>query len=245
MTGVQARTDVQIRELLLSGDPKTIDSATFAQASAATRGSVTDTTTYAVADQDTKNFQVTIDGGTAQTVTFAGATTTAAQVIDQINAQITGGRAVASTTQVKIESDTTGVGSSVAITAGTSDLAWAAAVAGTGGVECAENTVVVQDPATEKWYPMTNAAATDGTEIPLGILVGGSITAAALGAADVTGQTVMVGGPVTVDRAKVVLQNSLTLSTEVTNQNMTIESMLRTIGIFIESVSYIPQQENV
>lgn len=337
--GVQARTDIQIRELLLSGEPKKIDSATFAQSSSATAGSVTDTTTYPVATQatktekvtvdsgteqtvtfttainvgtvtssnafpvstqDTLTEKVTIDGGSEQTVTFSGAITTAAQaaaqmdaqltgckvavvgdnivitsdtqgasssvaigtgttditwatpvvvntaagVAAEINAQLTGCKAAVVGGQVKITSDTTGILSTIEIGTGTATLTWAAASDGSGGVDVDEYTVCSQDPATELWYPLTDATATDGTEIPKGILVGGSITGAALAADDVDGQTLIVGGPITVDEDVVVFQNDLDYDTEVTNQNQTIGALLRVIGIFHETVSYISQQEN-
>lgn len=105
-------------------------SATFAAAA----GSVTDTTTYPVADQDGLTLLVTLNGGTQQTITFSGATTTLAQVVNQINTQISGAKCYDSGGQVKIESDKQGTGSSVAIDGGTSALTWAAPVAGTGDV---------------------------------------------------------------------------------------------------------------
>jgi hypothetical protein len=247
MSGVQARKDNRIREFLLSGEPEAIDDAVFAQAAAATNGYVDDETTYPVGDQDTKTLFLKIDGGDQQTITFAGATTTLQSVINQINEQIVGASAFDNgSTQLRIQSDSTGVGSSVEIVAGgTTDLSFVTPVAGTGGVEVALNTVVVQDPATSKWYPLTNAAATDGKEIPMGVLQGTAISAAALGAGDVTGQVVMVGGRVTVDEDLLVIQNSLTPETEITNQNMTIRAMLRVIGIFLEKVNFITQTENL
>lgn len=105
-------------------------SATFDAAA----GHVTDTTTYSVADQDGLTLLVTIDGGTQQTVTFSGATTTLAQVVNQINTQIAGAKCYDSGGQVKIESDKQGTASSVSIDGGTSALTWGAPVAGTGDV---------------------------------------------------------------------------------------------------------------
>jgi hypothetical protein len=244
MPSVQTRTDVTIRRLVLSGEPKSIDDAVFAQASAATAGNVTDTTTYAVADQDGLNFQVTIDGGTAQTITFSGATTTAASVAAQINTQIIGGYAEETGGQVKITSDTVGVGSSVAITAGTSALTWAAPVAGTGGIELAEYTVVAKNPADEKWYPLTDVTATDGTEFPRGVYIGPGISAADLGAADVTDQRVMVNGDITMNEDLLVLQNGIALSDEITNQNITVRSALTSIGLNPEKTEFVPGVEN-
>jgi len=99
-----------------------------------TSGSITDTTTYAVADQDGLTSIVTVDGGTPQTVTFSGVTTTAASVASQMNAQLSGCSVAVVGGQVKITSDSVGVDSSVSVAAGTGALTWAAAVAGTGGL---------------------------------------------------------------------------------------------------------------
>jgi hypothetical protein len=98
---------------------------------APTAGTVTDTTTYPVADQDTLTEKVTVDGGSEQTVTFAGATTTAAQVAAQMGAQLTGVTVEVAAGQVKITSNTTGLSSTVAIGTGTCGLTWAAPVNGT------------------------------------------------------------------------------------------------------------------
>jgi len=100
----------------------------------AAAGTVVDTTSYPVTDQVGLTFSVTLNGGTAQLVTFSGATTAAAGIINQINSQLSGGYAILDTSNVKIVSDQAGTGSSVAITAGTSGLTWAAATAGTGDV---------------------------------------------------------------------------------------------------------------
>lgn len=108
------------------------DTATFT----ATAGSETDTTTYPVTDQDAKTLIVQLDGsGWDQTITFSGTTTTALAVSDQINAQLSGGRAEVSGGQVKITSDMKGQDSAVAITGGNCDLTWAAAVPGGGNVD--------------------------------------------------------------------------------------------------------------
>lgn len=100
----------------------------------AAAGYIDDTTTYPVADQVGLTFSVTLDGGTAQLITFAATTTTAQQVINEVNNQIVGGYATDQGGQVRIVSDKKGTGSSVAITAGTSALTWGAATAGTGDV---------------------------------------------------------------------------------------------------------------
>ena len=104
--------------------------ATFAAAA----GYIDDTSTYDVADQDGLTLLVTVDGGTQQTVTFSGATTTLVSVVNQINAQVSGVKVYANGGQVRIESDKKGTDSSVSIDGGTSTLTWDVAVAGTGDV---------------------------------------------------------------------------------------------------------------
>ena len=100
----------------------------------AAAGYIVDTTSYPCSDQDGLTSLITIDGGSQQTVTFSGATTTAAGVIDQMNAQLVGCFAAADGAQVRITSDVKGTDSSLAAAAGTGGLTWNAAVAGTGDV---------------------------------------------------------------------------------------------------------------
>lgn len=100
----------------------------------AASGYVEDTTAYPVADQNGLTVLIGIDSYANQTVTFAGVTTTAASIVNQINTQIAYGRAYENGGQVRIESDKKGTGSSVAIAGGTHGLTFAAPVAGTGDV---------------------------------------------------------------------------------------------------------------
>lgn len=93
-------------------------------------GYVVDTTTYAVADQDTKTLTIEVDGGSLQTLLFASATTTAAHVIAAINAQISGVLAEAEGAQVKVSSLSKGAGSSVRIVGGTTALTFDTPVQG-------------------------------------------------------------------------------------------------------------------
>lgn len=103
-------------------------------------------------------------------------------------------------------------------------------------------TVMARNPATNKLVPLTNAAATDGTEIPCG-LSAQSATEAAIQAADVTNFLlyVKVGR---IDEASIVLENSLTLETEITNQNMTIRDLLYRIDIYPEPGRDVQRPEN-
>jgi VCBS repeat-containing protein len=102
----------------------------------AASATITDTTTYPVADQDTKTMTITITGGeydaVVQTVTFNVATTTAALVASGINAQAKGVQAAVVGGQVKLTTDGAGSGFDIATGAGTGDLTWGSSTAGTG-----------------------------------------------------------------------------------------------------------------
>lgn len=81
----------------------------------------------------------------------------------------------------------------------------------------------------------------DGSDLPSGIILN-SIPAASLVAGDVTGNLVLLGGNVTVDKEQVVLENSLALTDVVVARSATIESVLLDKGISItetiDGVSY-------
>jgi hypothetical protein len=104
----------------------------------AAAATITDTTTYAVTDQDGKTMTVTLTGGpwdgVVQTVTFSGVTTANTAVASQMNTQLDGCSVEVTGGQVKITHDGKGTGMDIATGAGTGDLTWAASVAGTGDV---------------------------------------------------------------------------------------------------------------
>ena len=104
----------------------------------ATAATITDTTTYPVADQDGLTSIITLAGGPwagiAQTVTFSGATTTAAGVAAQMNAQLKGCSVAVVGGQVVITHDGHGTDMNIAAAAGTGALTWGTPVAGTGDV---------------------------------------------------------------------------------------------------------------
>lgn len=103
-----------------------------------TPASITDTTTYPVADQDSLSVIVSIAGYSDQTVTFNGTTTTAAQVASQINAQIMGGTAfVNGGGQVQLITDAVGSTITIAVSVGTSGLTFDTPVDGTGSLAIA------------------------------------------------------------------------------------------------------------
>lgn len=117
------------------------------------------TTTYPCADQDGLTVICAIDGGAAQTVTFAGATTTLALILSQMNAQLIGASAVDNGSgQPRIVSDTKGTGSTVSDPTGTSLFTSAsdAPVVGTGdavniaAVTATEVKTVVEADTTAK-----------------------------------------------------------------------------------------------
>lgn len=119
--------------VIIDVDSVGVATATF-DAAAAT---IVDTTSYPVADQDTKSFTLTITGGewdgVVQTVLFAATTTTALQVAAAINDQCVGLHAVAGA-QVTVTTDGQGTDYDITFAAGTSGLTFAASTAGTGDV---------------------------------------------------------------------------------------------------------------
>ncbi len=134
----------------LDVDNAGVAAATFAAAA----GSVVDTTTYAVPDQDGLTVGFKVNGGVTQIITFSGVTTTRDSVRTQINAGLVGARAVDTGAQFEVISDTQGTGSSIEVVAGTSALTFAAATAGTGdvadikAVTIAEFKLVVENDTT-------------------------------------------------------------------------------------------------
>lgn len=100
-------------------------------ASAAT---VTDTTTYPVADQDGLTFAVTINSGNLQTVIFDPGTTTLAQIVNQLNAQLVGVQVYDDGGQLRIDTDRKGTGATMSSIGGTHGLTFPAPTQGFGNV---------------------------------------------------------------------------------------------------------------
>jgi hypothetical protein len=176
-------------------------------------------------------------------VDFVGAITTAAQVIAAINAQITGAYAFADGWNVRITSETWGSWSSIVVNVGTSGITFGTASdSGTGGLK--RGSVMTTDPATNIWQPLTNVAATDGTEMPRGVFVGQTIDPHRLAAGNVSNQSIAIGGPVEYGDNTIVFHNGVALTDEITNQNITVEAALASIGIYIEAVEFVSQLEN-
>lgn len=109
------------------------------------------------------------------------------------------------------------------------------------------NTVMAKVAATQKWVPLTNPAATDGSAIPQGIYQGPDISAADLAAGDVLGAAIVVGGNLTFDAEQLVLENSLTLNSVITvgtTDLRTVEDHLADRGMFAENTTNFDEFEN-
>jgi len=90
--------------------------------------------------------------------------------------------------------------------------------------------------------PLDGADLNGGAEV-YGIYLGSTITAAKMVAGDVAALPVLVGGACTVASGKVVLENSLAL-TSILPSGLTVEQELRSLGIFTESTVDIDSYEN-
>jgi len=97
---------------------------------------------WPVANEDGLTLILEVDGGASQTITFGGVggVYSAAEYASQINTQIIGASADASSGEVVITSDSKGTGSSINVSGGTTNVTFAAAVAGTG--DCVDITAV-------------------------------------------------------------------------------------------------------
>lgn len=108
-------------------------------------------------------------------------------------------------------------------------------------------TVMARIAATQKWVPLTDLAAVNGSALGRGIYIGADIAAAALVAGDVVDNNILTGGALTVDEAQIVLENSLTLESAMeagTINERTIRDQLVYSGIFAEDTVAISSFEN-
>jgi hypothetical protein len=103
-------------------------------------------------------------------------------------------------------------------------------------------TVMSRNPTSRKLVPLTNIAATDGTEIPAG-LSAQSATEAEIQAGDVTGfQLYIKTGRI--DEASIVLENSLNLNSVIASRDQTIRDLLHLIDIYPEPGIDMDRPEN-
>ena len=89
-----------------------------------TPGEITDTTTYPVADQDTKTFIFSVDGEADETITVSGATTTNTAVAAELDA-LAGARSYVVGGQVYVKSERKGPSASIEFKGGTTDCLFA------------------------------------------------------------------------------------------------------------------------
>jgi hypothetical protein len=104
-------------------------------------------------------------------------------------------------------------------------------------------TLLSRIPASRKWTPFTDETATDGTEKPLGILMSGPITAAAIAAGDVTGQVILRTGA-RFDRGQIVIENSKTLNTVIASEDVIVADYLIGVGLVPEYTQNLSELEN-
>jgi hypothetical protein len=107
----------------------------------------------------------------------------------------------------------------------------------------ANYTLLCRVPATRKWVPFTDETATDGTELPLGILMSGPVAAASLAAGDVTGQVILRTGA-RFDRGQLVIENSKTLNTVIVSEKTTVSDFLIQVGLVPEYTQNLSELEN-
>lgn len=96
-------------------------------------------------------------------------------------------------------------------------------------------TLMAYNPTTAKWVPFTDETATDGTQIPKGIIMR-TLTEAEIQAGDVAAVPILVGNAI-IDTAQLVIENSKTLATVVNvpaGLNQSVEDLLRWAGIYTE-----------
>jgi hypothetical protein len=167
----------------------------------AAAATITDTTTYPVADQDTLTMTITITGGeydgVLQTVTFARVTTTALLVAEGINDQAKGVSASVTGGQVVLTTDVQGSGAAIATGAGTGALTWAASVDGTGdavdinAVTAAEVKTVIEADTTAtvsiSGGVPTISSPTTGTTSELDFISGNALTPLGLSVETIVG----------------------------------------------------------
>lgn len=239
------------------------ETATF-DAAAAT---ITDTTTYDVTDQDGKTMTVTLTGGEwdgeVQTVTFSGATTTAAAVASQMNDQLDGCSVAVVGGQVKITHDGAGTGMDIATGAGTGDLTWGASTAGTGdvadinAVTATEVKTVVEADTTDLTVTVTGAAAVFTATTSIQFVSGNALTPLGLSVETVTANENGIpkrilpfeldgangDNIVNVDKGGVFRESKLVIANG-SSLTQAIKDQLQDYGMFVTSITELGEQDN-
>jgi hypothetical protein len=104
-------------------------------------------------------------------------------------------------------------------------------------------TFTIAVTANGKWVPF-DADGVNGAEIPAGILMCDSVTAAALVAGDVTMQTMLVGGCCVVDEDQIVIDDGVTTLSHQLTSGKTVREALQGLGIFTKGTLDIDLLEN-
>lgn len=126
---------------------------------------------------------------------------------------------------------------------------------GARAVPLKQFTVMARIAATSKWVPLTNVAATDGSNQARGIYVGPDIAAASLVAGDVPNCPIVIGADLaTFDAGQLTLENSLTLTSVVSDLTggsgdgavnvRQIQDDLAKIGLYAQSLTDFENFEN-
>lgn len=97
--------------------------------------------------------------------------------------------------------------------------------------------------ASGKWVPF-KPDAVNGGQTPRGVLLVDSVTAAALVAGDVTGQSILTGGACTVDSQQIVFDDGVSTLDTVLAGGKTVRDYLADVGIFTEDTIDIDGYEN-
>lgn len=106
-------------------------------------------------------------------------------------------------------------------------------------------TLMSYNPTSQKWTPFANEAATNGTQIPTGIILA-KVLEADIVAGDVENIPILVGDAV-INKDLLTIENAKLLTTIInvpTNLNKTVEEVLRWIGIFMSDVVDATSFEN-
>lgn len=99
------------------------------------------------------------------------------------------------------------------------------------------HTVMAKVAVDGKWSPFRDETATDGTAIPYGIYLGGTITEAQLKAGDIPACPILVMDAV-IDINQLIIENGKTLDTKVTvgtTMVKTVEDFLLDRGIICQT----------
>lgn len=124
--------------------------------------------------------------------------------------------------------------------------------AGRGAADLVQFTLMARIVASGKWVPFTSAVTVEtGASVPQGIYLGADIAAADIVAGDVTGLVILIGGNLTYDDARLVIENSLTLATPIKASTAVdnvfvqrVSDFLENKGMYAESTVDIASYEN-